>query len=233
MKRLVLGGQWASKRLVRFALIALQPGGVACQKVDHPSGAGPSLIRVAAQGAAEDSGAGCRAVEHRATPPGASVCRRLCRGQAGPCLLRLITAIIGSEPLPIPSKTAPETCPMPDHVCVTPSTLPPGTWSLVGTCSRCIPGHVYPWRVPKWIVEVPSSTCGWVASEPATVRFPHSGPQGPSPGFKGKRIVTVVPCPSPSLATAIVPPCASTIARVMANPRPVPPIPPLRDWSVR
>ena len=51
--------------------------------------------------------------------------------------------------------------------------------------------------------------------------------------FRGRRIVTVTPCPSPSLVTAIVPPCASTIARVMASPRPVPLIPRLRDWSVR
>ncbi len=51
--------------------------------------------------------------------------------------------------------------------------------------------------------------------------------------FMGRRILTVTPCPGPSLATAIVPPCPSTMARVMASPRPVPPIPRLRDWSVR
>ena len=49
----------------------------------------------------------------------------------------------------------------------------------------------------------------------------------------GRRIVTVVPCPGPSLATVAVPPWASTMALVMARPRPVPPIPRLRDWSVR
>ena len=51
--------------------------------------------------------------------------------------------------------------------------------------------------------------------------------------LRRRRRVTVIPCPSPSLVTAIVPPCASTIAWVMANPRPVPPIPRLRDWPVR
>ena len=43
--------------------------------------------------------------------------------------------------------------------------------------------------------------------------------------FRGRRIATVTPCSSPSLVAAIVPPCASTIAWVMANPRPVPPYP--------
>ena len=38
------------------------------QEVDHPSGPGPSLIRVAAQGAAEDIGAGCRAVSSIGDP---------------------------------------------------------------------------------------------------------------------------------------------------------------------
>ena len=80
------------------------------QEVDHPSGPWPSLIRVAAQGAAEDIGAGCRAAASIATLPGASVCRRLCRvARPGHAFLGLRTAIIGSEPLPIPSKTAPET----------------------------------------------------------------------------------------------------------------------------
>ena len=48
------------------------PGGAARQEVDHPSGPWPSLIRVAAQGAAEDTGAGCRAVSsvgHLVWPP--------------------------------------------------------------------------------------------------------------------------------------------------------------------
>ena len=80
------------------------------QEVDHPSGPWPSLIRVAAQGAAEDIGAGCRAVSSIATLLGASVCRRLCRvARPGHAFFGLRTAIIGSEPLPIPSKTAPET----------------------------------------------------------------------------------------------------------------------------
>ena len=65
MKRLVLGGQWVSRCLktVRFALIAL-PGRVIwhAMRLNHPSGPGPSLIRVAAQGASEDSGLGCLAV---------------------------------------------------------------------------------------------------------------------------------------------------------------------------
>ena len=51
--------------------------------------------------------------------------------------------------------------------------------------------------------------------------------------FRGRRMVNATPCPSPSLLTVVVLPCASTIARVMANLRPVPPIPRLRDWSVR
>ena len=38
------------------------------QEVDHPSGPWPSLIRVAAQGAAEDIGAGCRAVSSIGDP---------------------------------------------------------------------------------------------------------------------------------------------------------------------
>ena len=86
------------------------PCDVSRQEVDHPSGPWPSLIRVAAQGAAEDIGAGCRAVSSIATLLGASVCRRLCR-VARPChaFFGLRAAIIGSEPLPIPSKTAPET----------------------------------------------------------------------------------------------------------------------------
>ena len=65
MKRLVLGGQWVSRRLkaVRFALIALpRTGDAARQEADHPAVAGPSLIRVVAQGSAEHIGAGCRAV---------------------------------------------------------------------------------------------------------------------------------------------------------------------------
>ena len=51
--------------------------------------------------------------------------------------------------------------------------------------------------------------------------------------FTGRRKVTVAPCPGPSLSMVIVPPWASTMAWVMANPRPVPPLPRLRDWSVR
>ena len=65
MKRLVLGGQWVSRRLkaVRFALIALPgTGDAARQEADHPAVAGPSLIRVVAQGSAEHIGAGCRAL---------------------------------------------------------------------------------------------------------------------------------------------------------------------------
>ena len=65
MKRLVLGQEWVSRRLkaVRFVLIAL-PGRVVrhARRTYHPSGQGPSLIRVAAQGAAEDIGAGYRAL---------------------------------------------------------------------------------------------------------------------------------------------------------------------------
>ena len=65
MKRLVLGGQWVSRRLkaVRFALIAPSgTGDAARQEADHPAVAGPSLIRVVAQGSAEHIGAGCRAL---------------------------------------------------------------------------------------------------------------------------------------------------------------------------
>ena len=47
----------------------------------------------------------------------------------------------------------------------------------------------------------------------------------------GKPVAHLVP--APALATAIVPPCPSTMAWAMAKPRPVPPIPRLRDWSVR
>ena len=47
-------------------------GGEARQEADHPAGPGPSLLRVAAQGAAEDIGPGCRAVPsigHLVWPP--------------------------------------------------------------------------------------------------------------------------------------------------------------------
>ena len=83
------------------------------QEVDHPSCPWPSLIRVAAQGAAEDTGAGCRTVssvgrpclEHR-------FCRRLCRvARPGHALFGLRTATIGSEPLPIPQRRHPRPCP--------------------------------------------------------------------------------------------------------------------------
>ena len=86
----------------------------------------PSLIRVAAQGAAEDTGAGCRTVssvgrpclEHR-------FCRRLCRvARPGHALFGLTTATIGSEPLPIPQRRHPRPCPMPDHVMRHPGSTP-------------------------------------------------------------------------------------------------------------
>ena len=51
-------------------------------------------------------------------------------------------------------------------------------------------------------------------------------------GFKGSRIVTVVPLPS-VLAIDTVPPCASTIERTMARPSPVPPEPLSREASTR
>ena len=112
MKRLVLGKQWVGAS-EGGALRPDRPTGpcdASRQEVDHPSGPCPSLIRVAAQGAAEDIGAGCRAVSSIATLLGASVCRRLCRvARPGHAFFGLTTAIIGSEPLPIPSKTAPET----------------------------------------------------------------------------------------------------------------------------
>ena len=112
MKRLVLGKQWVGAS-EGGALRPDRPTGpcdASRQEVDHPSGPWPSLIRVAAQGAAEDIGAGCRAVSSIATLLGASVCRRLCRvARPGHAFFGLTTAIIGSEPLPIPSKTAPET----------------------------------------------------------------------------------------------------------------------------
>ena len=112
MKRLVLGKQWVGAS-EGGALRPDRPTGpcdASRQEVDHPSGPCPSLIRVAAQGAAEDIGAGCRAVSSIATLLGASVCRRLCRvARPGHAFFGLRTAIIGSEPLPIPSKTAPET----------------------------------------------------------------------------------------------------------------------------
>ena len=59
MKRLVLGKQWVGKRLKAVRLRPDRPTGPcdpSRQEVDHPSGPWPSLIRVAAQGAAEDIG---------------------------------------------------------------------------------------------------------------------------------------------------------------------------------
>ena len=81
------------------------------QEVDHPSCPWPSLIRVAAQGAGRGYWRWLPSrIERRATLPGASVCRRLCRvARPGHAFFGLRTATIGSEPLPIPSKTAPET----------------------------------------------------------------------------------------------------------------------------
>ena len=82
MKRLVLGEQWVGKRLkaVRFALIAL-PGRVMrhARRLIIRLARGHPSYECAAQGAAEDIGAGYRAVSSIATLLGASVCRRLCR----------------------------------------------------------------------------------------------------------------------------------------------------------
>ena len=108
MKRLVLGEQWVSRRLkaVRFALIAL-PGRVVshARRADNPPGPWPSLIRVAAQGTAEDIRDSCRAV------PGISrVLRRaavegdLSRvARPGHAFFGLTTATIGVRTLNIPT----------------------------------------------------------------------------------------------------------------------------------
>ena len=84
MKRLVSGGQWVSKRLkacpvLRYGGSALRPdrpsgpGDATRQEADHPSGAGPSLIRVVDQGTSEDIGAVRRAVPTISGPVCASV----------------------------------------------------------------------------------------------------------------------------------------------------------------
>ena len=49
---------------------------------------------------------------------------------------------------------------------------------------------------------------------------------------KGKWIVNVLPVPGTGLSTDTRPPCSSTIARVMARPRPVPPVSRVRAPSV-
>ena len=128
MKRLVLGmGGQASEGGALRPDRPTGPCDASRQEVDHPSGPWPSLIRVAAQGAAEDIGAGCRAVSSIATLLGASVCRRLCTScQAGPCLLR-------TENSHNWQRTAADTLkdgardpgPMPDHVCVGQDTRTP------------------------------------------------------------------------------------------------------------
>ena len=50
--------------------------------------------------------------------------------------------------------------------------------------------------------------------------------------LRGRRQVAVTPCPCPSLDIVMVPPCASTMARVIANPKPVPVIPRRRGTAV-
>ena len=65
MKRLVLGGTVGEQTTQGSALRADSPSGTgdaARQEADHPAVAGPSLIRVVAQGSAEHIGAGCRAL---------------------------------------------------------------------------------------------------------------------------------------------------------------------------
>ena len=127
------------------------------QEVDHPSGPWPSLIRVAAQGAAEDIGAGCRAVSSIATLLGASVCRRLCRvARPGHAFFGLRTAIIGSEPLPIPSKTAPETLSDARSCHASPlvdtRTPPESTPSSSQPCQVGNLGHLVPLTLPSRIL---------------------------------------------------------------------------------
>ena len=86
------------------------PGDASRQEVDHPSCPWPSLIRIAAQGAAEAIGAGCRAVSSIGVLHGVSVCRRLSRvARLGHAFFGLRTAIIGGRALSISSNTSPET----------------------------------------------------------------------------------------------------------------------------
>ena len=92
MKRLVLGGQWVSRRLKAVRFAADSPSGTgdaARQEADHPAVAGPSLIRVVAQGSAEHIGAGCRALPSIGGPVQNIGRRRLSPvAQAAPCFLQ-------------------------------------------------------------------------------------------------------------------------------------------------
>ena len=65
MKRLGVGWTVGEQTTQGSALRADSPSGTgdaARQEADHPAVAGPSLIRVVAQGSAEHIGAGCRAL---------------------------------------------------------------------------------------------------------------------------------------------------------------------------
>ena len=123
MKRLVLGGQWVSKRLkacpvLRYGGSALRPdrpsgpGDATRQEADHPSGAGPSLIRVVDQGTSEDIGAVRRAVPTISGPVCASVEGDSARSpRLRHAFFGLRTAIIGAAPMPIPSKSSAKVLP--------------------------------------------------------------------------------------------------------------------------
>ena len=64
-------------------------GDAARQEADHPAVAGPSLIRVVAQGSAEHIGAGCRALPSIGGPVQNIGRRRLSPvAQAAPCFLQ-------------------------------------------------------------------------------------------------------------------------------------------------
>ena len=88
------------------------PGDATRQEADHPSGAGPSLIRVVDQGTSEDIGAVRRAVPTISGPVCASVEGDSARSpRLGHAFFGLRTAIIGAATLPIPSKSSAKVLP--------------------------------------------------------------------------------------------------------------------------
>ena len=111
------------------------------QEVDHPSCPWPSLHTSCCSGRGRGYWRWLPSrIERRATLPGASVCRRLCRvARPGHAFFGLRTATIGSETAADTLKRRhPRPCPMPDHVMRHP-------WSTPGhplKAHQAAPNHV-------------------------------------------------------------------------------------------